>query len=111
MQNFLEYFISYLFTLVGKTKVIKDVCVKNMFTEITIDKKYLVSFSTILKCHSMLKFNILSDICSIDKPGKRLRFTVFYNFFSLCTNMRVLICVQTREGAPIESLVDLFECS
>jgi NADH-quinone oxidoreductase subunit C len=59
----------------------------------------------------LLKFDFLVDMVSWDKPGERFRFTILYSFLSTSWNSRFYILCQTREGVPLESIIDLYESS
>jgi NADH-quinone oxidoreductase subunit C len=93
------------------SKLFKCLSLKFNNSEILADKKNILPLLLILKDHSVLKFNVLSDICSIDIPGKKYRFTIFYNLVSFSNNTRVFVICQTKEGSPLESLVNLFSSS
>jgi NADH:ubiquinone oxidoreductase subunit C len=108
MSEFFENIVSYFFVLCSNK--VKNISVKNLNVELEVDKKNLISLIAILKYHSALNFDVLTDISSIDKFGKKYRFVIFYNFFSLLNNLRIFVVCQTKEGSPINSLVDLF-CS
>jgi NADH-quinone oxidoreductase subunit C len=103
-------FVLYLFVLCSN-KLIKNINLKSTCFELEVDRKNLISLVLILRDHSFLKFDTLTDICSIDKPGKKYRFTVFYNLFSFSNNLRLFVTSQVKEGRPLESLVNLFSSS
>ena len=80
------------------------------YGELTLD----VAREDIRKIIKMLRddvrcqFNLLVDLCGVDYPERPKRFDVVYHLLSMKQNMRIRIKVETEEGAPVPSLVDLF---
>ncbi|MGI9380395.1 MAG: NADH-quinone oxidoreductase subunit C [Methyloligellaceae bacterium] len=54
------------------------------------------------------QFNLLVDLCGVDYPERPKRFDVVYHLLSMKQNMRIRVKVETEEGAPVPSLVELF---
>jgi NADH:ubiquinone oxidoreductase subunit C len=108
MDQFLRGLVFYLFA--GFLNLVQSLHA-NYFLELELHKGKAVSVALMLKTHSEYLLSSLIDVLSIDKPGPRFRFTVLYSVFSHILNNRVFFSYQFKEGAPIESLINLFEAS
>lgn len=51
----------------------------------------------------------MTDIVVYDTPGKKNRFSLVYNLFSLKYNTRLFVNLQISEGSPVNTLFDLFK--
>jgi len=60
------------------------------------------------KKHTNTLLNVLSDICAVDYPQKKLRFEVVYNFYSLKYNYKLRLKVSVLEIMAIVSLYNIF---
>src|ERR1700761_8220954 len=81
------------------------------YFEITISKKKIFHFLFLIKYFEGLKFDRLIDILVHDRLYFKNRFHVTYLLHSSINNVRCAVSTQTTEGAPLHSIIDLFECA
>jgi NADH:ubiquinone oxidoreductase subunit C len=77
--------------------------------ELEITKARAFEFFYFLRDHESLRFDQLIDINVYDRLSERKRFNLVYIFASLINNLKIFVSLQTSEGNPIFSIIDLFE--
>jgi NADH:ubiquinone oxidoreductase subunit C len=63
----------------------------------------------LLKNCEFLQFNQLIDVVAHDRLSFKKRFNLIYVISSVVNNCKFFISLQTAEGSPIFSVVNLFE--
>ena len=79
--------------------------------EVMVTKRRLFEFFFLLKFHDVTQFTQLVDIVVHDRLSFKKRFNVTYILSSLINNFRVFFSLQTAEGNPVFSIINLFECA
>lgn len=74
--------------------------------KITFDQ--LVPICTFLKKHTRTQYSQLRDITVIDRPERKFRFEVIYNFLSLKTARRLCLSVSIPEGFSLSSVTSIY---
>lgn len=75
----------------------------------TVTKKTIFKLMFLLKNCEGLAYNRLIDILVYDRMSFKNRFNVIYLLDSSVNNARCAVSVQTAEGFPLYSVIDLFE--
>lgn len=77
---------------------------------ITVKRDRIVDISRYLHDEPDISMNYLSDLCGVDYKGRRLRFEVVYNLYSLKYCHRIRIKALVPEDDPsIESVVSIWK--
>jgi len=76
---------------------------------IRVPASQLYNLASILKDHSAIQCNILSDLAALDFPQKKTRFELIYTLQSSFKNYRFVITTGTKERMPVQSLTTLYE--
>ena len=97
----------YIYNL--SQNLVKYFDIANNYIWISTTKNNFVSLIFFLKTHEVFLFRTLTDIVAYDIPGRKNRFSVIYNLFSLSYNTRIYINVQIREGVSISTIFDIFK--
>lgn len=75
---------------------------------ITVRRESIRQVISFLRDDAAGNFKQLMDITAVDYPERDERFEVVYHLLSLHHNMRIRVKLNTSEGAPVDSIVDLF---
>ncbi len=75
---------------------------------ILVKKDSLEQVMIKLKKEEAYSFGVLIDICGIDYPNKKSRFTVVYQLLSLKHNQRIKVKVETSDEDFIPSIKSIF---
>jgi NADH-quinone oxidoreductase subunit C len=78
--------------------------------ELTLTAKAadIVEVATFLRDDERCRFVCIIDVTAVDWPSREKRFDVVYHFLSPTKNARVRVKVETDEGTPVPSLIDVF---
>ena len=68
----------------------------------------IVSVMRFLRDDSRCLFWNIVDITAVDWPGRERRFDVVYHLLSPKHNVRVRVKIETDEGAPVASIIEVF---
>lgn len=104
MQSLTTHFSSYLLTLGPFLKITK----KNKEVVLNIYPHDLIKILLLLKLHTNCQFTILSDICGIDYPNAKNRFTIVYQLLSPHYNFRITVCTVLTPFTPVYSITSLY---
>jgi NADH-quinone oxidoreductase subunit C len=98
--------------LVDKLKI------NDFFIKIDIIKGELIAFvnkDNIIKALDLLKntyqFHLLINICAVDYPHHKKRFTIVYNLLNIIDNLRIRINIEANEDEMILSSIETFKCA
>ncbi|MEK7820982.1 MAG: NADH-quinone oxidoreductase subunit C [Pseudomonadota bacterium] len=75
---------------------------------VTIHRDAIVRVLKFLRDDANCQFKLLMDVCGVDWPGREPRFDVVYNLLSLVHNTRLRVKLETDDGAPVPSVVNVF---
>ena len=64
-----------------------------------------------LRDDARCRFEVLTDICGVDWPGRENRFDIVYHLLSLRNNQRIRVTLEVGEGATVASSVGVFSCA
>jgi len=83
------------------------------FGELTVEahREHIVPLLKLLRVDGRCQFEVLIDICGVDRPGREDRFDVVYHLLSPVLNNRIRIKIATNENDPVESAVGVFPCA
>lgn len=73
-----------------------------------IDKLFLLNYMNYLKNHLNVQSKSLTDLCGSDFLGRKQRFNITYNIYSLIYHTRYLINIWNNELDFISSITSLF---
>lgn len=79
--------------------------------EIACTKRRVFELLFLLKNHEICNFSQLTDIVVHDRLSFKKRFNLTYILSSLSNNCRIFLSLQTAEGNPVFSIINLFECA
>ena len=106
MINLEKFFLSNLFRF---SKLVHQSDTNAYEVEVTNSRFFeLVLF---LKNYDSLQFTQLVDIAVFDRLSFKKRFNVVYILMSHINNIKLFLSLQTEEGSPISSIVNIFECA
>lgn len=71
---------------------------------IVVRKEDIIQICQFLKDDPEFSFNFLSDLCAVDWLGRKPRFDVVYNVYSISKNHRVRLKVRVDEGENVPSV-------
>ena len=75
---------------------------------ITVQPRFLVSFTDFLKTDANCRFSTLVDITAIDHPERaNVRFDVVYHFLSMYQNHRIRVKIAVREDEMVPSITSV----
>lgn len=104
----LQVFSSFATQLKFRNYMKKIIFEKNE-VEYVLKKENIVDFFKLLKLHTFLQYQVLSDILAIDYPGNmKKRFQLNYQMLSLSFNSRLNIVVKLGELETIPSITKFF---
>lgn len=83
--------------------------IANNYIWLNTTKNNAVSLLFFLKNHEVLLFRTLTDVVVYDIPGRKNRFSIVYNLFSLTYNTRIYVSMQISEGISVNTIFDLFK--
>lgn len=69
---------------------------------------YLLELLCFLKLHTYTQVKVSIDICGVDYPSRKRRFSVVHNLLSLRYNSRIRVLSSADEVTRIPSVVSLF---
>jgi NADH dehydrogenase (ubiquinone) Fe-S protein 3 len=105
-KNIYYLFINYCLNLVPKYILL----ISLEKTEIMLLAQYNNIYNLIyfFKKHTNTLLNVLSDICAVDYPQKKLRFETIYNCFSTKYNYKLRFKISLNEVMAISSIHSIF---
>lgn len=74
-----------------------------------IDKSILIDFMNFLYKEGRLSFSFLTDITSVDYPGREKRFDIVYHLYSIENNERLCVKTSVGEDEGIESVSSIWK--
>lgn len=89
--------------------LIIDIRVTNMMLHIKTTPNNLKCVLYYLQNHSLFLFKQLQQITCVDRPDKKLRFTVTYTLYSVKYSANILVTVQLPIEEPLSSVTQLYE--
>ena len=99
-SNFLQYLLKLL--PITHSSIVED----QLF--ITIQSSKILSVLAFLKYHTNCQYKILTDLCVIDYPANKNRFSLIYNLLSITFNSRLKVTIQINEFQQIPSISNIF---
>ena len=75
---------------------------------VNVRPEALVAAATLLRDHSELDYQMLSDLFGVDHPAREKRFDILYNLYSLRRNRRLFLRVQAAEGESVPTLCSVY---
>ncbi len=76
----------------------------------TVKREKILDICRYLHDAPDIQMNYLADLCGVDYPGRRLRFEVVYNLYSIKFKHRLMIKVQLPESDPsVDSVVSVWK--
>ncbi|MFN4111345.1 MAG: NADH-quinone oxidoreductase subunit C [Ignavibacteria bacterium] len=76
---------------------------------ILVDKNFIVEVCKFLRDDSELSFNLLVDLCGVDRAKRKDRFEVVYHLISIKNKYRLRLKVRVDEkDCEVESLTSIF---
>ena len=73
-----------------------------------VKREDIVRICTFLRDDPELSFNFLSDLCGVDYLGRKPRFDVAYNLYSISKNKRVRLKIKVDEGESVPSVASIW---
>lgn len=90
-------------------KLITDIRVTHKILNIKTTPNNLKAVLHYLQNHSLFLFKQLQEITCIDRPDKKLRFTVTYTLYSVKYSTNMLVTVQLPIEEPLPSVTQIYE--
>ncbi len=79
-------------------------------TTVEIEKAKIFDICKLIRDESSLRFDMMTDICSVDFPNETLRFEVIYQLYSIENNRRIRLKARVSEDdCRIDSVVKLWQ--
>ncbi len=75
---------------------------------VVVSRGKIVDVLKFIRDDARCRFSILIDLCGVDYPERSKRFDVVYHLLSPSQNQRIRIKIETEEGAPVPSVVEVF---
>ena len=75
---------------------------------LNVPSSKILPILTFLKYHTLCQYKILSDLCALDFPEKKLRFNLIYNLISIHYNTRIIVKTSINEMTPLSSISSIF---
>ena len=102
-SNFLQYLLKVL--PITHSSIIKNELL------ITIEPSKIIPVLTFLKYNTNCQYKILSDLCVIDYPSNKNRFSVIYNLLSIPFNSRLKVQIQVNEFEQVHSVTSVYNAA
>jgi NADH-quinone oxidoreductase subunit C len=106
MKQSLSDLAAHISAALGGDIVATDIRHGELMAEVR--REAIVRACTFLRDDPKCLFKMLSDICGVDYPDRKLRFDVVYNLSSLKLNQRIRLKVQTDEETPVPSVTGVW---
>ena len=104
--------IKQLYQKINEDFFLKNFIVKAQITyeelSIIVKKDNLLKVLMKLKKEKQYLFGVLIDICGVDFPDKKDRFTIVYQLLSLVNNQRIRVKVQVTDQDFVPSVRNIF---
>lgn len=108
MENFYFQKLAENFTNSLGTLLI-DVRVTHKTLNLKTTPNNLKAVLKYLQDHTLCLFKELQEITCVDRPDKKLRFTVTYTLYSVKYNTNILVTVQLPIESPLPSVTQIYE--
>ena len=93
----------------GASLLSKSVAHGELTLNVARDK--IVEVLTFLRDDQKCRFEVLIDICGVDRPARESRFDVVYHLLSPRLNQRIRVKLETDETAPVPSSVEVYSAA
>ncbi|KPL00094.1 MAG: hypothetical protein AMJ91_05410 [candidate division Zixibacteria bacterium SM23_73_3] len=75
---------------------------------LVVKREDIVPLCTFLRDDPELSFNFLSDLCGVDRLGRKPRFDVVYHLYSLDKGHRVRLKIKVEEGESVLTVTSVW---
>jgi NADH-quinone oxidoreductase subunit C len=75
---------------------------------VVVKREDIVTICRFLRDDPELSFNFLSDLTSVDRLGREIRFDVIYHLYSIDKNHRVRLKVRAGENGSVPSVTSVW---
>ena len=82
--------------------------VNNFNLQIQFSIRYLYTVLFFFKKHSILLFNILTDITCLEILNSKLKYLLIYSVLNIQNNLRIFLKIKTNENNNMLSITSLF---
>jgi NADH-quinone oxidoreductase subunit C len=102
----LEDLMDYLSSKLGDRIVAQGIAHGEL--TIVVAREQIIAVLKTLRDDARCSFEVLIDICGVDRPARERRFDVVYHLLSPRQNQRIRVKLETDEETPVASAVEVY---